>query len=154
MKEIALTQDKHAIVDDGDFEWLDQWNWYFNKGYAARKPSRNGGKRGMIYMHRIINKTPDGIDTDHRNLDRLDNRRANLRNVTKSQNQMNKSKGLGCSSRFKGVCWDKRTSKWMANIRRDGKQANLGRFICEIVAAAKYDEEAEKYFGEYARTNF
>ena len=150
MKTIALTQEKFALVDDEDFEHLNRWKWCFANGYAVR----DGGKQMTILMHRVVNNTPDGLETDHRNQDRLDNRKANLRNATNSQNQMNRAKSSGCSSRYKGVYWNKRDSKWMARIKINGKLTHLGYFICEIVAAAKYNEEAKKLFGEFALLNF
>ena len=154
MGKIALTQGKFALVDGEDFEYLNQWNWYFANGYAVRNMPVNGGKRVTIRMHRVINKTPDGLDTDHKNGDGLDNQKANLRDATQSENNMNKVKWPGCSSRYKGVSWNKRASKWQAYIRPNGKLVHLGLFICEIIAAAKYDEEAEKYFGQFAALNF
>ena len=154
MKIILLSQGKFAIVDDEDFDHLNHWDWLFNNGYAVRNIPWSEGKQGKIYMHRVVNKTPYGLETDHANHDRLDNRKANLRDATQAENNMNRVKWAGCSSRFKGVSWHKQRSKWRACIRPNGKQVHLGLFICEIEAAAKYDEEAEKLFGEFALLNF
>jgi hypothetical protein len=50
-------------------------------------------------------------------------------------------------SGFKGVCFDKAKSKWMAKIKVDGKTVNLGRFKEEASAAVRYDAEAIKVWG-------
>jgi len=160
MKKIPLTQGKFALVDDEDFEWLNQWKWYYSKvgkdgigGYAMRK-FRVNGKQKTIRMHRLINNTPDGMDTDHDNGNKLDNRRKNLRDATTSQNQINRKKGRGnYSSRFKGVFWHKVTKKWHAQITLNGKRIHLGLFVSELAAAAAYDEAAIKFHGEFASLN-
>lgn len=91
-KQILLTQDKFAIVDDEDFEYLNQWKWKLStNGYAIRCPSNGKTEDGRykyttIRMHRVIMKPSFGFETDHINFDRLDNRRSNLRNVTKDEN--------------------------------------------------------------------
>jgi surfactin synthase thioesterase subunit len=58
MKQIHLTQGKFALVDDEDFDWLNQWKWHYDKGYADRTVD---GKH--IYMHRAIMNTPDNMKT-------------------------------------------------------------------------------------------
>lgn len=91
MKQIKLTQGKVALVDDADYDWLNQWNWYAKRPwygghfYAARGPRKNG-KRTTVYMHRLITNCPRDYEVDHINADTLDNRRANLEIVTKKQN--------------------------------------------------------------------
>ena len=71
-----------AKVDVSDFDYLSQWKWKLHKnGYAYRN-----SRHGNIYMHRLILNPPNGLETDHINLDRLDNRRENLRAVTHAEN--------------------------------------------------------------------
>ncbi len=90
MKKITLPQGIFAIVDDGDFEWLNQWRWSLASGYARRCTRKTEGHRRWVLMHRVINKTPHGMETDHINGDRLDNQKSNLRTVDKSKNGMNR----------------------------------------------------------------
>lgn len=98
MKTISLTQGKAAIVDDEDYDWLNQVKWYTKvtsdgyKIYAARF-KRIDGRPTTIYMHRAIMggnldepEIPQGYEVDHDNDDGLDNRRENLKIVTKSEN--------------------------------------------------------------------
>ena len=134
MKEILLTQGKVASVDDEDFESLNAFNWYAQKDhntfYAARNSPRINGKRPVIWMHRMIMNTPDGMETDHIDRNGLNNQRDNLRIVTNQQNQFNKN--------AKGYCFHKLTQKFQAQIRLNGKKIHLGLFETEFEAHAAY----------------
>jgi AP2 domain len=77
-----------------------------------------------------------------------------LRIVTHQENSFNRKKSLARSSKFKGVCWSKRESKWRSYIQINGKEIYLGLFFDEVEAAKTYDEAAKKLFGEFACTNF
>ena len=124
MKKIKLTKGQYAIVDDFNFDWLNQWKWQFGtSGYAVRKEGRK-----TIRMHRLVNFTPSWLFTDHINQNKLDNRRGNLRSVTKSQNGFNREKPISNTSGIKGVYWDKFTNKWRAEIKVDYKKISLGRY--------------------------
>lgn len=155
MKEIPLTRGKVALVDDDDHDLLmAMGKWcYAPCGYAARNILLANGKRTIIYMHRVIMGTPKGAMTDHRDEDKLNNQKYNLRLCTKSQNQMNIRITLANSSGYKGVCWFKRGQKWKAQIMVNCKNIHLGYFTCPIEAAKAYNEAAIKYHGEFARLN-
>lgn len=93
MKKIPLTQGHFAIVDDADYEWLNQWKWRAKKAaylsYAARSVRVNG-KTETVYMHRLIMDCPKGKEVDHANRVTFDNRRDNLRICERSENQKNR----------------------------------------------------------------
>ncbi len=146
MKLIELTRGKQTIVDDEDFDYLSQWSWHFDR-YAMRHEK---GKK--ILMHRQIMKTPDDMETDHINGDKLDNRRINLRVCTKSQNQANKKKSLNKSSIYKGV--SRLKGKWIAQVVCGKKLTFIGLFENEHHAALAADLWNRDLYGTFARTNF
>ena len=154
-KLIPLTQDKFAIVDAEDYEWLNQYKWYASRNengdYYAKRMER--GTRRQIIMHRVITEAPPGLLVDHRNHNGLDNRRSNLRICTKAENVRNQLP-RGGTSRYKGVSWSKSNKKYAATIRCNKQRFHLGWFDDEIAAAKAYDEKARELFGEFAYLNF
>lgn len=129
MKEIKLTQGRFAIVDDELFNYLNQWKWSYHAGYAVRSQYIRGKRSPKtILMHRIVNESKKGFDTDHINRNKLDNRKENLRTVTSLENHTNMGDFKHNSSGNKGVHWDKSRNKWMAFIVSNYKFINLGRF--------------------------
>ena len=152
-KKIPLTQGKVALVDDDDFEWINQWKWYCSHDYAAR-PYGKWPHQHKIWMHREINHTPDGYETDHINNNSLDNRRSNLRTCKHSENVKNRSLGRDNTSKYKGVTWHKASKKWAAQIGAHNLHFHLGLFSTAGEAAKAYDEAALKKFGKFAKINF
>ena len=156
VKKIELTQGEFAIVDNEDYEELNKLNWHYAGGYARRNKRLLNGKRKIVNMHREMMNTPEGFETDHINGDRLDNRRSNLRIVTKNENKRNAKARKG-TSQFKGVSYHKtkrhKNGYWNARIQIDGKRVNIGYFKNEKEAAIAYNHAAKKYHGKYARIN-
>src|SRR6188768_2332166 len=94
MKEIPLTQGKSVMVDDEDFEFLNQWKWYASKSNNTFYAHRRVGKHGrFVYMHRLIlgidNISPE-LFPDHMDRNGLNNQRYNLRIATRSDNNSNR----------------------------------------------------------------
>ena len=161
MPIIRLTQSKQALVDSIDADFLSQWKWYFSPlpdgtGYAARNRSlKINPQRKTILMHRVIAERSGldmGLEIDHRDGDKLNNRRDNLRIATSSQNKMNRPPSKG-SSRFKGVSWRASRNKWRATINIDGKSKHIGYFTTELEAAIAYNKFAIQHQGPFARLN-
>jgi hypothetical protein len=148
---------KVTIVSEEDYEYLKQFSWRLeSSGYVVtfdKEKYKNTKKLGYLYMHRMINKTPNELFTDHINGNRLDNRRENLRTVTKSQNMLNKGTPRHNKSGYKGVYCHKQNNKWRASISIYGKQTHIGYFESKEDAARAYNEMALKYHGEYAFLN-
>ncbi len=108
MKEILLTQNQVALVDDEDYENLSMYRWYAVKQkhrfYTVRSTPRPN--RYRIYLHHEIlkGKPESGFEVDHIDGNGLNNQKNNLRIVTRSQNAMNQRPTIG-SSGFKGIYW-------------------------------------------------
>ena len=153
---IELSQGKSAIVDTTDLRLLAEYGiWLSSHGYVkARKlGSSRAGKED--YFHRIIISVPSNMQIDHINRNKLDNRKCNLRVVTRRENihnvcllQSNNKSG------FRGVSWFKLMRKWRATINVGGKQKALGYFDDPAEAAVAYDEAVREYFTIEAPTNF
>jgi hypothetical protein len=157
MKEIPLTRGYVAIVDDEDFEWLSKFKWNAiesNPGYvrASRRVRVDGNKWGTSYMHREIMAAPIGMYVDHINLNPLDNRKCNLRICTNAENSRNQGKRKRNTTGFCGVV--KHGSGFSARIWVDYKPIYLGSYRTAEEAAKVYDEAAEIYHGQFAKTNF
>ena len=149
MKQISLTRGKFALVDDEDFEYLSQWKWCVDSlGYAYRSLHP-----GRVWMHRLINNTPEGFLTDHINGNPLDNRKQNLRTVTQAQNQINRTLQKNSTSGFKGVSWNTRCKKWVSKLYSNRQCIFLGYYKNLLEAVVAYNEAAKKYHGEYAKLN-
>jgi hypothetical protein len=154
MKEIPLTQGKFAIVDDTDFEELNQFKWCAvelnHHFYATRMIEKSKNPKKNEFMHRRLLPPPNNLEIDHINGNGLDNRRENLRIVTHRQNMQNLH--ISKSSKYPGVTWDKRGKKWTAQIWIKGKLINLGSFKEETNAAAVYNIACQEKIGDSEMT--
>ena len=149
-----------SVVDKEDYVWLSKWKWSTNGGYACRRRySKTKSKLVTVYMATEIMKYnniwQNGKEIDHINCDKLDNRKCNLRMVTRYQNQLNKPIRKDSGSGYKGVYFtSNKTNPWMAYIYVEGKRVYLGYHKTDISAAKEYDKASEKYHGEFGRLNF
>jgi hypothetical protein len=154
MKKIKLNnQKKYAIIDDSFYDEFVKYTWYFSgTGYASRSEwNPNTKKAKTIYMHRIVANTPNGKQTDHINLNKLDNRKENLRICTRKQNSGNVYIPSHNTSGMKGV--GKHAGKWRAYISDKDKHIHLGYFNTKELAAQAYNKKASELFGEFALLN-
>jgi len=145
-KQIELTQGKFALVDDEDFEELNKLKWCANKIGKTYYAERCGEPPRMHRMILGLTKG-DGKITDHRNRNGLDNRRFNLRVVSKADNQRNHGGHAHNTSGHNGVNWCKQRKKWRGRIKVMSKDIHLGYFndIKDAVEARKKGEL--KYWG-------
>lgn len=139
-----------VLVDDADFDYLDQFKWHYHDGYARRTAYSKVKKCHTIIMHREIMNAPKEKMVDHKNSNRLDNRRANLRLCSLQENLRNMSARRNKHG-YKGVYSN--SGKFMAQLRIDRKLVYLGNYNTKEEAALAYNLGAVKYFGEFANLN-
>ena len=155
-REIPLTQGKVALVDAEDYEALAQFKWFAHWSpcaktfYAERWAPNARTEHRMIRMHRQILNPPDGVETDHRDGNGLNNKRSNLREATKSQNMHNRMASVNNTSGFKGVSFSKFHQRWVAYIGFNGNKHHLGYFDTAEEAHVAYVEAAKRMHGEFA----
>lgn len=138
-------------------EWRAR-NW--NSAYAG-KPAGYIAPHGynlvqlpgrMECAHRIAwamthGEWPEFID--HIDGDRSNNKLSNLRNVTRGQNARNKAKPSNNKSGVIGVSWYKGESRWVAEIKHEGRKISLGRYtVFEDAVKARKDGEARYGYHE------
>lgn len=144
----------------GLFVWLKQLGWKGKVGNQAGTRHCRGYVHIMIdqklYLaHRlawfyVTGQWPTD-QIDHLDCDRSNNRFANLREATNSQNNQNSRKRDGCASKLKGVSWHVSNRMWESRIKRDGLTTRLGLFKTEDEAHSAYCKAANEMFGIYAR---
>ncbi len=156
---IHLTRGQVAKVDATLFDqlnshrWQARWNRCTKSFYAVRTLPRRDGKVTVLMHREVLGLSKgDTRDGDHKNGDTLDNRRANLRGSSRSQNGMNRGKQANNTSGFKGVSFHKATGKWSANIASQKKQVYLGLFQNPSDASRAYISATHRLHGEFART--
>lgn len=178
MKEINIDSPKYgiqkALVDEEDYDYLNQWKWNLqktNRTFYARRNEYVPGKRNnpkCIFMHReILKLTTSKLQGDHIDHNGLNNQKNNLRIATKDENNWNKiaqgrSKYLGvylsvrdCKCTLStGEIKSYHYEKWHASIKINNKNKSLGYYLLEEDAARAYDKAAQKQYGRFANLNF
>ncbi len=153
--KLPLRGGPSVLIDRDSWSAISRFSWVrceeheggLRRVYAlAREP----GTYRTLRMHRLIVPTEAGLYLDHINGDGLDNRVANLRVATNSQNQMNRRPNH--DHKYKGV--SRVRGKFKAQLKFGGRHVCLGSYRTEEDAALAYDRGAAQYFGEFARLNF
>lgn len=158
MKEIQLTKGQVTLVDDDDFEWLNQWKWYACVKNYKNAPDQyyalRAFGRGQISMHREILKPPAEMNVDHIDGNGLNNQKLNLRQATVSQNGCNRGKQKDNTTGYKGVRFTGMKKRpFRADIKLHGHRFYLGTYATAIEAARAYNEGALRLHGEFAHLN-
>lgn len=142
------------------------WNAKWPGTEALATPDQHGYRGGRIFnhhykAHRVVFALIEGRwptdEIDHINGDPSDNRFANLREASRSDNVCNRRGSLATSAR-KGVYWAKHANMWRVECktRQSGRlhRVHVGYFKDENEAALAYDKAARELHGEFARLNF
>lgn len=153
MKILRIDSPKYGFInillDDEDYKKIEKdfnnLNWTItknrNKFYVQK---RVNGKN--IYLHRYIMNCPKGKYVDHKNHNTLDNRKQNLRITNNADNLRNGEIRINNKTGVKGVYFDNKRNKYVANIKVNYKGIFLGRFDT-LEEAQKIRKEAEiKYW--------
>lgn len=136
--EIHTAHGDVILIDAVDFENVKQRCWCVEtKGYA-----RSGKER----LHRFIMHPPKGLQVDHINRNKLDNRRCNLRIVTNQQNHFNRPVNKNNTSGVTGVSYNKAAKKWACQISLNGRCKFSGLFDTKEEAIAKRKSLEAIYF--------
>jgi hypothetical protein len=148
---------KYALVDEEDFPQLSRWSWYLTRPYGRHQGGyvlrSSGGKKFLL--HRVVTDAPLDLVVDHRNFNKLDNRKSNLRVCTNKLNSAHRrSKQKNNTTGFVGVrrAYNGRgysSDKWMVFVAHKYR----GRFPSKKEAAEEYNRVARKMYGEFAFQN-
>jgi hypothetical protein len=137
-------------IDDEDFDLVKKYRWLLNQqNYIVTYI--NGE---YIKYHRMIFGLikGDGKAVDHKDRNRTNNKKENLRLCSQRENTFNSSKRKNSLQKFKGVTF--RNNSYNVSLSKDGNRYNIGKYFDEISAARAYDKYAEILFGEFAALNF
>jgi hypothetical protein len=152
---IHLTRGRHALVDSTDWPGLTSFGkWHAHRAFTGRELYYAANKRqssGRTFMHNLLIEVPAGMVPDHKNGNRLDNRRGNLRPATRSQNRTNCRQPNRTG--FRGVR-RQTNGTYQAMIGSKGRHVGLGTYKTAEEAARAYDRAAKERFGEFAALNF
>lgn len=158
--EIPLTKGQFATVCTccaykvTGRKWHATWNSKTRSYYAARTATISELATGCpkrLWMHRIINNTPDGLFTDHIDNNTLNDRCSNLRVATSSQNVMNTRKSSRNKSGCKGVSFNKEKGKYELRLMANGKKMFFGYYDTIEEACHERTIVAKNIHGEFSK---
>lgn len=152
MAEIPLTRGFVSLVDEEDLPLVTKYRWQavrIHKVLYAQTDSRGKTR----YMHRLIMGEPAVLDVDHINGNGLDNRRQNLRVVTRGVNMANAQNFTHSASGYRGVIASRTRRSWLAQIKYQQRILQSHVIYDIIEAALLRDELARQLFGEQVYLN-
>lgn len=129
MKTIPLSNGGEALVDDSDYEHLKLYRWSNTNGYVQGWINKK-----HVLMHRVIMDAPSGMEVDHINRVRNDNRRSNLRVVTLAENRPCPVRRIG-----KGYQWHAKNQKWQVQFMYNRRMHYVGLYESEDAARCAYE---------------
>lgn len=176
MPSVEFLKECFEYHEDGFLTWKKRPLHHFSSSHRMNQcNSQFAGKRagfqhhsGYWYIrmglkdigvHRIVyviffGALEMGLEVDHRDGDRSNNRYQNLRRANHNGQAHNNKKRSDNTSGYRGVHLEKASGKYSVNIQINGKQKKIGRFNNAVQAALVYDAAARKHHGEFASLNF
>jgi hypothetical protein len=146
--EIEIIQNEKiykAIIDTEDLVKVKDFKFCLNRGYVCTSNEKK------LRLHNLIIDNCGYPEIDHKNRNKLDNRKCNLRPCTKSQNQGNRKPNKNNTSGYRGVTF--KCNNWAATIVINGIKTHLGYFGTKEGAAIAYNKAARKHWGSFANLN-
>lgn len=142
--KLKLVSGEFTLIDKEDYLKVSKFKWFLDKsnGYVRRNYK-------SIYLHRFLLNPEKNLVVDHINGNTLDNRRKNLRAVSRSENGRNKKLNSNNTSGYQGVYFHKKTKKWKAAISINAKSVHIGLFFTKEEAYEAYRKEYNKYFKNF-----
>lgn len=151
--EFTIDGEHTIIIDDEDFNWISSYSWRLSKsGYVVRSAPTKPIRWDDVALHRLLVPNANDLFVDHKNGDKLDNRKVNLRTATREQNIANTSKAWGKSD-YRGVSWHKGENRWHSRISYYGQRIWIGSFATELEAAKAYNDKAVELWDDFAGLN-
>jgi len=156
---VDLSKGHVALIDADDIPTVDIGAWSVDLAPKGRKYASRHNSAGKVYMHRVIMAPQPGQDVDH--VDGctllgapwvLDNRRANMRLASRSQNNANARLRTDNSTGYRGV-WRSPSGTYTVEVAMHGTRRRVGRFATAQAAAEERDRIAAELHGEFARLN-
>ena len=137
-------------IDLDDLPIIESRRWYVDKdGYLTSSYYYLGQLR-IVRFHRIVAHAKPGQWVDHRDKNRANNRKQNLRCCSYSENNRNRGLYSTNTSGVAGISFDKKRNRWAASITYNSKRIFIGRFRDkEDAIIARLETEVE-LFGEFA----
>jgi len=151
---ILTNKGKEILVDSEDFDWLNRYKWHLNeKGYAVCGIYDPVTQKTKKYrMNRMIMGFPKKF-VDHKDRDKLNNRRNNLRLASRTQNGFNSKMFSTSTTGLKWICWDKSRNQYHVSTKINQRKINVGRFDTLEQAKQAVREKIlpllEEYVGQY-----
>jgi hypothetical protein len=144
---------REVLIDDKHWDRINKYHWYcFGSDSQLTQIVTTIDKIRYKLPNFILN-LPNNLIIDHKDGNRENNQEENLRPCTKNQNHWNSGLYANNTSGYKGVTWDKSTSRWLVQIRHYNKKIYVMRTKNPIEGAKAYNAKAIELFGEFARLN-
>lgn len=136
--------------DLDDLPIVESRRWYVDKNGYLTSSYYYLGQLRIVRFHRIVARAKPGQWVDHRDKNRSNNRKQNLRCCSYSENNRNRGLYSTNTSGVAGIHFDKKRKRWIASITYNSKRIFIGRFCDkEDAIIARLETEVE-LFGEFA----